>query len=109
MAHKELEYVLHTSGDVVHRIGIWLAMVGVVVYVLNIGAWVGAADEKFVNGDTVKTKQEEMIVTQTIIATKQDSIEKAVEANKKAIEASRKEILAAIEKHGHASVHADDD
>jgi len=86
----------NTPGDLAHRIGIWVAMLGVVVYVLNIGAWVGAADEKFSDAETVEEKQEEMLVQQTTMAVKQEAIEKAVEDNKDAIEESRKEILAAI-------------
>ena len=90
-----------TSMDMAHRLGIWTGLLALAVYVINIGAWVGAADEKFVDAETVEQKQEEMIVRQTVIATKQDSIEKAVEENKKAIETSRKEILDAI-KEAHA-------
>lgn len=93
----------HTPGDIVHRIGSWVAICAIGAYVLNIGAWVGAADEKFNDAETVETKQEEMIVQQTVMATKQQAIEKAIDANKAAIEQSRKEILAAIKE-----VHKDD-
>ena len=32
--------------DIAHRVGIWVAVAGLWLYMLNIGSWVGAADEK---------------------------------------------------------------
>ena len=92
-----------SPGDIANRVGLWVGLIAIGVYVLNIGAWVGAADEKFVDAETVEEKQEEMIVQQTVIATKQIAIEKAIEQNAVAIEASNQEILAAIKE-----AHKDD-
>jgi hypothetical protein len=88
--------VSKTAGDIANRLGLWAAVAAIGLYVMNIGAWVGAADEKFNDAETVETKQEAMIIQQAVMATKQEAIETAVEKNAEAIEESRKEILDAI-------------
>lgn len=89
--------------DIAHRIGIWVAMVGLAVYVLNIGQWVGAADEKFKSAQTVEEKQDKLIldvntiqVTQGAIQRTQTAQTNAIAANARAIEDSKDEILDAI-------------
>lgn len=93
----------HTPSDVVHRVGSWVAIIGIGIYVLNIGAWVGAADEKFKDAQTVEEKQDHLMldvntiqVTQAAMVEVQASQSEAIEDNAKAIEESKKEILAAI-------------
>lgn len=85
-----------TPGDIANRIGVWVSMLAIGLYVINIGAWVGAADEKFASAKTVEEKQDKLIVDVATIQTTQGTQTKAIEDNKKAIEESRKEILAAI-------------
>lgn len=96
MTHK-------STADIANRVGLWGGMIALAVYVLNIGAWVGAADEKFSDAETVEEKQDEMIVQQAVMSTRQEAIEKAVEENQQAIEDSKEEILAAIKE-----AHKDD-
>jgi len=85
-----------TKGDIVHRIGIWGGMIGMFIYVLNIGQWVGAADEKFKDAETVEEKQDALILQVNTVAVLQATQTTAIEANKTAIETSRREILDAI-------------
>ena len=85
-----------TKVDIAHRIGIWVSVVGLAAYLFNIGSWVGAADEKFNDAETVEEKQEQLILDVNTLAVEQKYTKEAVEANKEAIEESRKEILAAI-------------
>lgn len=85
-----------TTGDIANRVGLWVAVLGLVVYVMSIGSWVGAADEKFKDAQTVEEKQDELVLTVNTIQTTQITQTTAIEDNKRAIEASRKEILAAI-------------
>lgn len=89
--------------DIVHRVGIWVAVAGMGAYMLNIGAWVGAADEKFKDAQTVEEKQDQLIlnvntiqVTQGAIQTTQAAQTIAIAANATAIEESKDEILDAI-------------
>lgn len=46
--------------EIAHRLGIWVTVVGLALYVLNMGIWVGAADEKFKSAATVEERQEEL-------------------------------------------------
>ena len=82
--------------DIAHRLGIWAAVAGLALYVFNLGQWVGAADEKFADAQTVEEKQETLILDVNTLTTEQRHTKEAVEANKRAIEQSRQEILAAI-------------
>jgi len=82
--------------DITHRIGIWGGMIAMFIYVLNIGQWVGAADEKFKDAETVEEKQDALILQVNTVAVLQATQTTAIEANKTAIETSRKEILEAI-------------
>lgn len=87
---------VQTPVDIAHRIGIWMGMIGLALYVLNIGQWVGAADEKFKDAQTVEEKQDQLILDVNTIQVTQAVQTIAIEANAKAIEASRREILDAI-------------
>lgn len=82
----------------VNRIGTWVAILGMAAYVFNMGQWVGAADEKFIDAQTVEEKQTQLILDVNTLTTEQTYTKEAVVANKLAIEQSRREILAAIEK-----------
>ena len=82
--------------DIAHRIGIWGAVVAIAVKLFSVGAWVGAADEKFADAETVETKQDDLILQVNTLATVAKATTKAVEDNKTAIETSRTEILEAI-------------
>jgi membrane-associated HD superfamily phosphohydrolase len=87
-----------TPVDIAHRLGIWGAVLGIGLYVMNIGAWVGAADEKFEDAQTVEEKQDQLILDVNTIQVTQQVQTKAIEANAKAIEKSKDEILDAIQK-----------
>lgn len=84
--------------DVVHRVGIWGFAISMGIYMLNIGQWVGAADEKFKDAETVETTQKALLLQVNTIATVQGVQTIAIADNKTAIETSRREILEAIEK-----------
>lgn len=75
--------------DIAHRIGIWAA-------VLSIGAWVGAADEKFNDAETVEATQKQLVLDVNTLTTETKYTKEAVKANTDAIEASERAILAAI-------------
>jgi hypothetical protein len=85
-----------TMSDMTHRIGIWAAVIGLSMYVFNMGAWVGAADEKFNDAATVEATQQALLLQVNTVAVTQDAQSKAIEENKEAIEKARLEILAAI-------------
>ena len=82
--------------DIVHRVGIWGFAITLGVYVLNIGQWVGAADEKFKDAQTVEEKQDALIIQVNTVAILQGVQTVAIQDNKTAIETSRREILDAI-------------
>jgi len=42
------------KATIVNRIGTWVAILGMAAYVFNMGQWVGAADEKFEDAQTVE-------------------------------------------------------
>lgn len=73
-----------------------MAVIGIGMYMLNIGAWVGAADEKFKDAQTVEEKQDQLILDVNTIQVTQATQTKAIEANTAAIEDSKDEILEAI-------------
>lgn len=85
-----------TKADIAHRLGIWLSVIVIGGYVLNLGQWVGAADEKFDDAETVETTQRALLIQVNTIATIQGTQTTAIRDNKDAIETSRQEILKAI-------------
>lgn len=82
--------------DLAHRIGVWAGMVGLFIYVMNIGQWVGAADEKFKDAETVEQKQEQILETQTTMKTKQEAIVDKLDEIEEQMKEDKKEILEAI-------------
>lgn len=82
--------------DIAHRIGIWGAVVVIAVKLFTVGAWVGAADEKFADAATVEETQKALIVQVTTLAANAAATTKAVESNTTAIQDSEKAVLAAI-------------
>lgn len=87
-----------TWTDIAHRIGIWSVVVLMAVKLFSVGAWVGAADEKFKDAASVEVTQKQLVLTVNTLTTEQKYTKLAVEANKVAIEESKDEILAAIKK-----------
>ena len=85
-----------TKVDIAHRIGIWISVIVIAGYVLNIGTFIGAAEEKFKDAQTVEEKQDVLILQVNTIATVQGVQTIAIADNKTAIETSRREILDAI-------------
>jgi hypothetical protein len=79
-----------------HRLGVWTAVIGIFLYVLNIGSWVGAAEEKFKDAETVEQKQAQILLEQTEIKTKQVAIEKQLDKIEQQMKEDKKEILEAI-------------
>jgi uncharacterized membrane protein (DUF106 family) len=88
--------VTSNRADLAHRIGIWGFAVAMGLYLLNIGQWVGAADEKLRDAETVEEKQQTIIETQTTIKTKQEAIVKQLDEIEEQMKEDKKEILAAI-------------
>jgi len=82
--------------DIIHRVGIWGGMITLFIYMLNIGQWVGAADEKFKDAQTVEEKQDALILQVNTVAILQGVQTTAIQENKDAIETSKQEILEAI-------------
>lgn len=85
-----------TKSDIAHRIGIWVSVLVIGGYVLNLGQWVGAADEKFKDAQTVEEKQDALILQVNTVAILQGVQTTAIQDNKDAIETSKQEILEAI-------------
>lgn len=85
-----------TKVDIAHRLGIWISVIVLGGYVLNLGQWVGAADEKFSDAETVEATQQVLLIQVNTIATIQGTQTTAIRDNKDAIETSRREILDAI-------------
>lgn len=77
--------------SIAHRVAIWAAIVPLSIYVLNMGMWVGAADEKFENANKVARTQED-------IKRRLTTLETEVKANSKASEKQTEAIIKAIEK-----------
>jgi len=74
-----------------NRLGVWVAMAALFVYVLNIGQWVGAADNKL-------EKAEEVEKTQQSIKERLTRLEETVQANDDKSAVRDQEILKAIER-----------
>ena len=85
-----------TATDLAHRIGIWGVVVAMAVKLFTIGSWVGAADEKFSDAESVERKQDELILDVNTLTTEQKHTTQAVEDLKTQSEKDKKEILAAI-------------
>lgn len=85
-----------TKVDIAHRIGIWISVLVIAGYVLNIGTFIGAAEERFKDAETVEEKQDVLILQVNTIAIVQGVQTIAIQDNKAAIETSRTEILKAI-------------
>lgn len=51
--------------SVTHRVATWAVIVPLVIYVLNMGMWVGAADEKFEDAKQVEEKVDALKVQVT--------------------------------------------
>jgi hypothetical protein len=86
-----------SPGDLAHRIGIWVAVIAIAAKLFSVGAWVGAADEKFEDHDAVEEKQDEIILDLNTIQNTVAAQTRAIAENKEAIEESKEEVLAAIE------------
>lgn len=84
------------TSDIVHRIGIWTAVLGIAAYVFSMGQWVGAADEKLADAATVEVTQRALLLQVTAVATRQEAIVDAIADNKTAIKDSKREVLDAI-------------
>ena len=83
--------------DIVHRIGIWAVVLGMAIKLFTMGAWVGAAEEKFKDAATVEETQKALLLQVNTVATRQEAHTSAIADNKKAIEDSERAVLAAIE------------
>ncbi len=63
-------------GHVINRAASWIAIVGLGLYILNIGQWVGAAEEKFENAQKVEDQVDDLKDRLTRVEEKLDSSEK---------------------------------
>lgn len=73
------------------RIGSWATLVGMGLYVMYIGQWVGAADEKFDNAQKTEETQEQ-------IKERLTRLEEQVESNDEKSAVRDEQILKAIER-----------
>lgn len=87
---------LNGHGAIVNRLLQWGAIAGVLVYAMNVGQWVGAADEKFKNAEAVAEKQDTMVERVATLSAQQTATQRAVESNTSAIKESERKILEAI-------------
>lgn len=91
-----------TKSDLAHRIGIWTVVAGMAMYVFNMGQWVGAADEKFEDAETVEAKQQAILLQVNTVATKQEAIADKQDELEDQLDETKQEILDAI-----AQAHAE--
>ena len=89
---------MKTNGNtwsIVNRVGLWVSFAALAAYVFYIGQWVGAADEKFNDAQTVEERQEaikETIVTLSVNqANAADDVEEIKESQKE-IEKGQQEL-----------------
>ena len=85
-----------TKSDLAHRIGIWISVLVIGGYVLNLGHWAGAVEEQLKDAETVETTQRALLIQVATIAAVQTTQTTAIRDNKDAIETSKREILNAI-------------
>ena len=79
-----------------NRIGTWTAIIGLAAYVFWMCTWVGAADEKFKDAETVESKQTAILLQQATIATKQQHIETKLIKIEEQMKEDKEDILDAI-------------
>ena len=70
--------------QIANRLGTWAAIAGLAIYLLNIGQWVGAADEKFKDAESVEETQEQIKERLTRV---EDNLEHLEEQSEKEHEA----------------------
>jgi hypothetical protein len=75
--------------SIANRIGTWVALAAMGAYVMNIGAWVGAADEKFSDAEKVEEQVDD-------IKDRLTKIETVVTAQTETMKENKKDILEAI-------------
>ena len=85
-----------TRVDIAHRLGIWISVLVIGGYVLNLGHWAGAVEEQLKDAETVEETQKALLIQVATIAAVQLTQTVAITDNKAAIEASRRDILKAI-------------
>ncbi|KKL99301.1 hypothetical protein LCGC14_1815830 [marine sediment metagenome] len=85
-----------TRVDIAHRLGIWISVLVIGGYVLNLGHWAGAVEEQLKDAETVEETQKALLIQVATIAAVQLTQTVAITDNKDAIEASRRDILNAI-------------
>lgn len=96
-----------TNGDkaaLANRVTTWVAIVGMGMYVMNMGQWVGAADEKLEDAATVEVTQKAILLQQATMIAEQAHMKEAVEDIKEQAEKDKNEILDAIK-----DAHEDDE
>ena len=68
-----------------NRITTWVAIAAMGVYVLNMGQWVGAADEKLADAEAVEVQVDAVKDRLTKVEVNLDNLEKTVEKGDEAI------------------------
>lgn len=89
--------------SVANRLTTWAAIVGMGLYVMNMGQWVGAADEKLEGAAKVEATQQAMLLQQATMVAEQAHQKDALEDIKEQAEKDKEEILNAIKE-----AHKDD-
>ncbi len=74
---------------IANRIASWVAIVGIGIYVMDMGKWVGAADEKL--ADAEKVEEQVDVIIQRLTA-----VEVVVVAQTETMKENKKDILRAI-------------
>jgi hypothetical protein len=62
--------------SVTHRIATWAAIIPMGLYVMNMGQWVGAADEKFEDAETVEQEVDDIKERITKLETEVKNLDK---------------------------------
>lgn len=65
-------------GAIANRLGTWAVLIGLAIYVYDIGTWVGAADERFSDARTVEATQKQISEKVTRLEANQKNIQEDV-------------------------------
>jgi hypothetical protein len=83
---------LNGNASMANRVSLWVAIVALGIYVMNMGQWVGAADEKLKDAEAVEEQVDDIKDRLTALETTVDTAVDTMKENKKDILDAIKEL-----------------